>query len=124
MPEAQSDDPIVRTSYASAILVSSFLLVLTLAWALYDEFFGLRPWRSYQREFSAVYEKYLQRQIPLQKVALQAVEDSPKYRQLNEAYRGARAAAKPRLDQIDAETAFVNLLRREGCPLQVVSARM
>ena len=33
------------------LLVSVFLLMLTVAWSLYDEFFGLRPWRGYQREF-------------------------------------------------------------------------
>lgn len=109
MPEAQSDDPIVSTSYATAILVSAFLLVLTLAWALYDEFFGLRPWRRYQREFSAVYQKYLQEQIPLQRKAVQAVEESPKYRQLKEAHEAAVKAAAPQLQEIDKEAAFVNL---------------
>ncbi len=29
-----------------------FILMLTVAWSLYDEFYGLRPWRSYQAEFS------------------------------------------------------------------------
>ena len=109
MPEAQSDDPIVGTSYATAILISSFLLVVTLAWALYDEFFGLRPWRSYQREFSSVYDKYLEKQIPLQGAALKAVQESPKYRQLKDAHDAAMKAASPHVQQIDADTAFVNL---------------
>ncbi len=30
---------------------SAFLLLLTVAWSLYSEFFGLRPWRDYQNRF-------------------------------------------------------------------------
>jgi len=54
VPEVPSNDPILSRSLSGAILISSFLLVLSLAWALYDEMFGLRPWRSYQRRFAAI----------------------------------------------------------------------
>ena len=46
------------------ILVSAFLLLLTVAWSLYAEFFGLRPWRELPGPVSAtVYSHYLQKQI-------------------------------------------------------------
>src|SRR2546422_450660 len=38
--------------------------MLSLTWALYDEFFGLRPWRSYQLRFADAYSSYLKRGIP------------------------------------------------------------
>jgi len=47
---------------AGLVLLSAFLLMLTVAWSLYDEFYGLRPWRSYQGEFSKVYSTYLEKQ--------------------------------------------------------------
>ena len=109
MPEVQTDDPILGKSYSTAILISSFLLMLSLTWALYDEFFGLRPWRSYQLRFADAYSRYLKRGIPKQAAALKAIEDSPRYRGLLQARDAAHEAAKPRVAQIDAEMKFVNL---------------
>lgn len=108
MPEVQNDDPIVGKSYSTAILVSSFLLVLALTWALYDEFFGLRPWRSYQRRFVSAYTKYLNTEVPKQQAALEAMEASPKYRELRAARDAAQKAAAPRVAEIDRETAVVS----------------
>ena len=66
MPETHSDDPILSRSLSVAILVSAFLLLLTVAWSLYDEIYGLRPWRSHQRRFASVYSAYLEKTIPQQ----------------------------------------------------------
>ncbi len=66
MPEPNSQDPIVSKSFSTILLISTFLLMVTVAWSLYDEFFGLRPWRGYQRDFTAAYEKYLTKQIALE----------------------------------------------------------
>jgi len=107
-PQQQNDDPITSSSLAVAILVSSFLLVLSLAWALYDEMVGLRPWRSYQTRFIAAYEKYLDKQIPLQQKREMEVEQSAEFKQLSAALQAAREAARPRLEQIDREMALVN----------------
>ncbi len=49
MPEIPpQDDPITSRPMSVLVLVSVFLLLLTVAWSLYSEFFGLRPWRDYQ----------------------------------------------------------------------------
>src|SRR2546425_4927587 len=82
--------------------------MLSLTWALYDEFFGLRPWRSYQLRFADAYSRYLKREIPKQAAALKAIEDSPRYRELLQARGAAQEAAKPRVDEIDAQMRFVN----------------
>ena len=109
MPEVPSNDPILSRSLSGAILISSFLLVLSLAWALYDEMFGLRPWRSYQRRFAAVYAQYLKKEIPKQKKALDDLVASAEYQRLNNAYRAAFDAAEPEVTKIDDATKFVNL---------------
>ena len=54
MPEQlPPDDPITSRPMAGLILISVFILMLTVSWSLYDEFYGLRPWRKYQGEFSS-----------------------------------------------------------------------
>ena len=45
------DDPITSRPMSLLVLISVFILLLTVAWSLYAEFFGLRPWRSYQDRF-------------------------------------------------------------------------
>ncbi len=109
MPEVPSNDPILSRSLSGAILISSFLLVLSLAWALYDEMFGLRPWRSYQRRFAAIYAQYLKKEIPKQKKGLDDLVASAEYQRLSHAYKAAFEAAKPGVTKIDDDTKFVNL---------------
>ena len=47
MPEIPpQDDPITSRPLSQLVLISAFLLLLTVAWSLYSEFFGLRPWRA------------------------------------------------------------------------------
>ena len=70
MPEEK--DPVIATSLATLLVISSVLLMLTLVWALYNEFFGLRPWKNYQREFARRYHSFLLKQIPKQKAAEKA----------------------------------------------------
>ncbi|MDV5166260.1 MAG: hypothetical protein R2568_05875, partial [Candidatus Scalindua sp.] len=38
-------------SYAGLFLFLSFILVLTMAWAVWDEAIGKRPWKMYQTRF-------------------------------------------------------------------------
>ncbi len=106
--EVQAEDPVVGKSYSAAILVSSFLLVLSLTWALYDEFFGLRPWRGYQGRFTAAYTKFLKQEIPKQQSALRAMEESPRYKELQQARDAAQKAAAPRLAELEKQTSLVN----------------
>ncbi|MFN2597289.1 MAG: hypothetical protein ABR563_08905, partial [Pyrinomonadaceae bacterium] len=50
-PEAPAADPIVSRSTSGVLLICALLLMASLGWALYDEVYGLRPWKGYQREF-------------------------------------------------------------------------
>ena len=108
MPEPESDDPILIQSYATPLLVTVLLLMLTVAWAMWQEMFGLRPWRGYQERFAKAYVAYLKIQIPKQDEKKKAIEASADYQKLDAAAKAAEAAAKPQLDKIKAQIAFVN----------------
>ncbi len=108
MPETPSDDPIERSSLSVPILISAFLLLLTVAWSLYDEFYGLRPWRSYQREFGKVYARYLKKAIPQQAEREKAIKASAEYQALDAQVKAAEKAAGPRLREINAESEYID----------------
>lgn len=106
-PQVQNDDPITSKSLAMPMLVSSALLMLSLAWALYDEMVGLRPWRAYQQQFAQSYSDYLRNEIPRQKEAEDAIKNSPEYQKLNAQYEAAVAGAKPKKEAIAKEKLYV-----------------
>ncbi|HEX2268247.1 MAG TPA: hypothetical protein VHH35_01860, partial [Pyrinomonadaceae bacterium] len=58
-PELPDRDPIVSRSTSGWMLVSALLMTISIAWALYDEAFGQRPWKSMQREFVSRYTRFL-----------------------------------------------------------------
>ena len=68
-------DPVTGRSMSGALLVSSILLLLSLFWALYDEFYGLRPWKDYQERFAQVYGKFLDKAIADQTAKMLGQED-------------------------------------------------
>ncbi len=107
-PVAPHHDPVTGRSMSGALLVSSILLLLSLFWALYDEFYGLRPWKDYQERFAQVYGKFLDKAIADQTAKETALEQSPSYQKLNTELEAARAAIKPREDEINAELAFID----------------
>ena len=66
-PAAGPNDPIKSHSFAFPLLIASVLLMLTVAWSFYVEFYGLQPWRAYQSRFAKSYSTYLQKQVKVQK---------------------------------------------------------
>ena len=60
-PDAPAPDPIVSRSTSAILLVSALLLTVVFAWSLYDEVYGMRPWKSYQQSFVKRYDRYLRR---------------------------------------------------------------
>ncbi len=53
----QEKDPVVNSSLGVPLVISSALLLLSLGWGLYDEIWGIRPWKTYQAEFVKLYSK-------------------------------------------------------------------
>src|SRR5258708_32101876 len=95
---------------AGLVLVSVFLLMLTVSWSLYDEFYGLRPWRSYQSEFSKVYSSYLDKQYQKRKADEQKFYATPEYQKLFADVKAAHDAAKAEDQQIGQQ---IDLLDRQ-----------
>ncbi len=109
MPETPSDDPIESSSLSIPILICAFLLLLTVAWSLYDEFYGLRPWRSYQGEFAKVYARYLDKKaIPQQEKLEKAIKASAEYQALDAQVKAAGKATAPRRLEINAESEYID----------------
>ena len=100
MPELPPDDPITTRPMAGLILISAFLLMLTVSWSLYDEFYGLRPWRSYQSEFGKAYSSYLEKQYKSRKTEEQKFYSTPEYQKQMADVKVAHDAARTSDQQI------------------------
>ncbi len=82
--------------------------MLTLVWALYNEFFGLRPWKSYQREFARRYHSFLLKQIPKQKAAEKEILESAEYQQLDQQLKTLEAQVKDQTEEADKQIAILD----------------
>lgn len=111
MPELPPDDPIKSRSYANAILIAMFVLLLCVTWALYQEFVGLRPYRAYQRRFASAYSLYLQKQVRSRQAQEKVVESSAEYKNLETSLQQAEAVAKPKDESIAQQVALVDQQR-------------
>ena len=95
--EVPARDPIVSRSTSGIMLLCALLLTGSLAWALYDEAFGQRPWKGIEREFVSRYTRYL-KSIKAQAGKTEAeVKQDPEYQTLAEAAQAA-------LDKVTSET--------------------
>ena len=108
MPDSPDKDPVVSQSLAVYLLIASVLLVITLWWALYDEFFGLRPWKDYQRAFVQRYGAFVRKQIPLQRAKEKAIESSAEYLALKQKLAEMEKETAPEVNELDAESAQVD----------------
>jgi cytochrome c2 len=115
-PETPEPDPIADRSMSGALLISSLLLVITLVWSLYDEEFGQRPWKTYQKKFVDTYSSYLGTAKKRQKNLEQEVKSSPEYKDFDQAFKDASAAAKDRTDPIDAQVKKIDTQISEVTP--------
>jgi cytochrome c551/c552 len=102
------DDPITTRSFTFPLLISALLLMITVAWSFYDEVYGLRPWRSYQRRFSSAYSGFLQKAIKQEKQDEDAVYSSPEYKSLLAKADALDKAAKAQDDDIAKQIALLD----------------
>src|SRR5712692_8717095 len=107
-PDAPDRDPVTALSLSKLILLSALLLVAVLGWALYDEFFGLRPWKNYEADFVGRYSAFLKRQKPKQEGAEKVIKASPEYQALQQQFDSAQKAVEPQLRQLDEQAALVD----------------
>src|ERR1051326_800995 len=108
MIESKADDPIADKSMSLILLISSLVLLLTLVWALYDEVFGLRPWKAYQDKFVKVYTSHLRSLKPTQKKSEEEVKQSAEYQKIEADIKEEEARTEPRRKEINAKVDGIN----------------
>src|SRR5436853_6444153 len=99
--------PIVSRSTSALLLVCTLLLMVSVVWALYDEAYGQRPWRSVQREFTRRYTAYLK---SIRKDAGKSeaeVRETPEYQQLADEANSSLDKVKADLAEKDKQVAAV-----------------
>jgi len=105
VPETPSveNDPVVTQSLSLPLLIGTILLMLSLIWAIYDEIYGLRPWKEYQHRFVQRYSQFLKRLKPQQAALEKAVRRSEQFHKLEDALRDSEKAIASRNGEIDNE---------------------
>jgi cytochrome c2 len=85
------------------MLVCALLLSLVLGWALYDEIYGLRPWKSIQREFVERENAFLTRTQKRAKRSEKEIKSTPEYQQLADEAKAASDKVAPIVKDKDAQ---------------------
>lgn len=106
-PEEPARDPIVSRSTSGILLICALLLSASLAWALYDEIYGQRPWKSMQQEFVKRENRLLSRLKKNAKTEKE-VKESAEYQQLVAEAKAARDAIEPKKKEIDARIKVID----------------
>src|SRR5580658_10188175 len=91
------DDPVVSKSLAPHYLVAMLVLIATLFWALWDEDFGQRPWKTFQNEWKVRYSAFLKNARSSSSSSEKDVESNPEYQALKQNYDRAAQDAAPRI---------------------------
>ena len=94
--QEQDRDPVVHSSLGKPLVISSILLVLSLAWGLYDEVYATRPWKGYQARFVKLYSSYLKSAKPTEAEFEAKIKASPDYQKLDKAVQDAENAVRPK----------------------------
>src|SRR6202795_504324 len=77
------------------------LLMATLFWALWDEDFGQRPWKTFQHQWKDRYSTYLKTARSQSSDSQKDVESSADYQKLKQDYETASQNAAPRIKEIN-----------------------
>src|SRR2546430_2741682 len=101
--QEQDKDPVVHSSLSKHLFIWSALLLLSLGWALYDEIYGIRPWKSYQGRFATIYSRYLRNVRPHEASFENQIKASAEYQKLDREMQGAESAVRTKVGEIDHE---------------------
>src|SRR5881227_922072 len=99
--QQQDKDPVVTSSLGKPLVISSTILLLSLAWGLYDEVWGTRPWKTYQADFARLYSKYLRAARPGEAEVEAKIKASAEYKQLDKEMNEAEKAVMEAGRKID-----------------------
>ncbi len=77
------------------------ILMATLFWALWDEDFGQRPWKTFQHEWKDRYSTFLKSARTQSGDSQKEVESIAEYQKLKQDYESASQSAAPRIKEIN-----------------------
>src|SRR5712664_2216749 len=77
------------------------ILMATLFWALWDEDFGQRPWKTFQHEWKDRYSTFLKTARSQSRDSQKEVEGIPDYQKLRQDYENGSRNAAPRIKEIN-----------------------
>src|SRR5260370_31895779 len=77
------------------------ILMATLFWALWDEDFGQRPWKTFQHEWKDRYSTFLKSARTQSAESQKEIESSADYQKLKQDYEAASQGAAPRIKEIN-----------------------
>jgi len=95
------DDPIVSKSLAPHYVIAVVVLMATLFWALWDEDFGQRPWKSFQQEWKNRYSAYLKTARSQSNTSQKDVEAASEYQAVKLSFDEVSKSAAPRIKEIN-----------------------
>jgi cytochrome c551/c552 len=95
------NDPVVSKSLAPHYLIAMVILMGTFFWAMWDEDFGQRPWKSFQHEWKDRYSTFLKNTRSQSTASQNEVEAGPDYQKLKQDFEAASQSAAPRIKEIN-----------------------
>nr|MBA3240500.1 c-type cytochrome [Acidobacteriota bacterium] len=107
-PVGPAPDPITSRSSSGVLLVCALLLTGSLVWALWDEVYAMRPWKSYQQSFAKRYDRYLKRIKAKGFKTEKEVRQSDAYLQLDDEAKSKRAEVQPQVDEINRRVKVID----------------
>ncbi len=91
----------VHSSLSKPLFIWSALLVVALGWGLYDEVYGIRPWKGYEARFASSTPRTWPTPGWAKPGSSSAIKASPEYRRLDAEMQAAEKAALPEASAID-----------------------
>jgi len=95
------NDPLVSKTLAPHYVIAIVVLMATLFWALWDEDFGQRPWKSFQHEWKDRYLTFLNGARSKSNASQGDVENSSEYQKLKKTYDSMLQESSPRIREIN-----------------------
>jgi cytochrome c551/c552 len=95
------DDPVVSKSLAPHYVIAMVVLMATLFWALWDENFGQRPWKTFQQKWVSRYSAFLENARSKSSDSQKDVEGSPDYQALKVSYDRINQEASPHAKELN-----------------------
>ena len=95
------NDPVVSKSLAPHYVVATVVLMATLFWALWDEDFGQRPWKSFQQEWKVRYSAFLGSASSKSSTSESDVERSADFQTIKKSYEASVERSSPRIREIN-----------------------